>query len=86
MAMSSARAAPSRAWAVGRSTPTTRFRCLVGKTLTEDSIDRGLADAVAAVAEPRTDHRGSDDYKRHIVQTFVKRILTNLAQTEQKAA
>ena len=44
------------------------------------------ADAVAAVAEPRTDHRGSDAYKRHIVQTFVKRILTNLAQTEQKAA
>ncbi len=59
--------------------------CLVGKTLTEDSIDQA-SDAVAAVAEPRTDHRGSDAYKRHIVQTFVKRILTNLAQTEQKAA
>lgn len=59
--------------------------CLVGKALTEDSIDQA-ADAIAAVAEPRTDHRGSDAYKRHIVQTFVKRILTNLAQTEQKAA
>jgi carbon-monoxide dehydrogenase medium subunit len=59
--------------------------CLVGKTLTEDSIDQA-SDAVAAVAEPRTDHRGSDAYKRHIVQTFVKRILTNLARTEQKAA
>ena len=59
--------------------------CLVGKALTEDSIDQA-SDAVAAVAEPRTDHRGSDAYKRHIVQTFVKRILTNLAQTEQKAA
>ena len=59
--------------------------CLVGKELTEDSIDQA-SDAVAAVAEPRTDHRGSDAYKRHIVQTFVKRILTNLAQTEQKAA
>lgn len=59
--------------------------CLVGKTLTEDSIDQA-SDAVAAVAQPRTDHRGSDAYKRHIVQTFVKRILTNLAQTEQKAA
>ncbi len=59
--------------------------CLVGKTLTEDSIDQA-SDAVAAVAKPRTDHRGSDSYKRHIVQTFVKRILTNLAQIEQKAA
>ena len=59
--------------------------CLVGKALTEDSIDQA-SDAVAAVADPRTDHRGSDAYKRHIVQTFVKRILTNLAQTEQKAA
>ncbi|MEC7590281.1 MAG: xanthine dehydrogenase family protein subunit M [Actinomycetota bacterium] len=59
--------------------------CLAGKALTEDSIDQA-SDAVAAVAEPRTDHRGSDAYKRHIVQTFVKRILTNLAQTEQKAA
>ncbi|MEY2990151.1 MAG: hypothetical protein RLZZ163_1067 [Actinomycetota bacterium] len=59
--------------------------CLVGKSLTEDSIEQA-ADAVAAVAEPRTDHRGSDAYKRHIVRTFVKRILTNLAQTEQKAA
>jgi len=59
--------------------------CLVGKTLTEDSIDQA-SDAVAAVAEPRTDHRGSDAYKRHIVQTFVNRILTNLARSEQKAA
>jgi len=59
--------------------------CLVGKTLTEDSIDQA-SDAVAAVAEPRTDHRGSDAYKRHILQTFVKRILTNLARSEQKAA
>jgi carbon-monoxide dehydrogenase medium subunit len=59
--------------------------CLVGKTLTEDSIDQA-SDAVAGVAEPRTDHRGSDAYKRHIVQTFVKRILTNLARSEQKAA
>lgn len=59
--------------------------CLVGKTLTEDSIDQA-SDAVAGVAEPRTDHRGSDAYKRHIVQTFVKRILSNLARSEQKAA
>lgn len=58
---------------------------LVGKTLNDESI-AAAAEAVAAVAEPRTDHRGSADYKRHIVQTFVTRILTGLARSEQKAA
>jgi carbon-monoxide dehydrogenase medium subunit len=58
---------------------------LQGKTLTAESIEQA-ADAVAAVAEPRTDHRGSADYKRHIVKTFVTRILTGIANTEQKAA
>ena len=58
---------------------------LQGKTLNDESI-AAAAEAVAAVAEPRTDHRGSADYKRHIVQTFVTRILTGLARSEQKAA
>jgi carbon-monoxide dehydrogenase medium subunit len=58
---------------------------LQGKTLTAESIEQA-AEAVAAVAEPRTDHRGSADYKRHIVKTFVTRILTGIANTEQKAA
>lgn len=58
---------------------------LVGKTLNAESIE-AAADAVAAAADPRTDHRGSADYKRHIVKTFVTRILTNIARTEQKAA
>ena len=58
---------------------------LQGKTLNEESIE-AAAEAVAAVAEPRTDHRGSADYKRHIVKTFVTRILTGLARSEQKAA
>jgi carbon-monoxide dehydrogenase medium subunit len=58
---------------------------LNGKTLTPESIE-AAAEAVAAAAEPRTDHRGSADYKRHIVKTFVSRILTNIATTEQKAA
>jgi aerobic carbon-monoxide dehydrogenase medium subunit len=58
---------------------------LNGKTLTDENID-AAADAVAAVAEPRTDHRGSADYKRHIVKTFVKRALTNIARSDQKAA
>ncbi len=58
---------------------------LKGKTLTPENIE-AAADAVAAMAEPRSDHRGSADYKRHIVKTFVSRILTNIAHSEQKAA
>lgn len=58
---------------------------LQGKTLNDESIE-AAAEAVAEVAEPRTDHRGSADYKRHIVKTFVTRILTGIARTEQKAA
>ena len=58
---------------------------LVGKTLSAENIE-AAADAVAAAADPRTDHRGSADYKRQIVKTFVTRILTNLARTDQKAA
>lgn len=58
---------------------------LQGRTLTAESIE-AAADAVAAAAQPRTDHRGSADYKRHIVKTFVTRILTSIAKSEQKAA
>jgi carbon-monoxide dehydrogenase medium subunit len=58
---------------------------LTGKSLTAENIE-AAAQAVAAVAEPRTDHRGSADYKRQIVKTFVARILTNIAHSEQKAA
>ena len=56
---------------------------LAGQELTQANIDR-VAAAVAAKAEPRTDHRGSSDYKRQIVKTFVKRIL--IAQATKKAA
>ena len=58
---------------------------LNGQTLTEASI-AAAAGAVAEAADPRTDHRGSADYKRHIVKTFVIRILTGIARSEQKAA
>ena len=58
---------------------------LQGKALTEESIE-AAAEAVAEAADPRTDHRGSSDYKRHIVKTFVIRILTGIARSEQKAA
>lgn len=58
---------------------------LAGKTLTAENIE-AAADAVAEAADPRTDHRGSAAYKRHIVKTFVSRILTGIARSEQKAA
>ena len=58
---------------------------LAGKALDATTI-AAAAEAVAAAADPRTDHRGSASYKRQIVKTFVTRILTNIAQSEQKAA
>jgi carbon-monoxide dehydrogenase medium subunit len=53
---------------------------LVGKPLTPQSIAEA-ADLAAAAAEPRSDHRGSAEYKRHIVRTFVKRILEGYLPT-----
>jgi carbon-monoxide dehydrogenase medium subunit len=58
---------------------------LVGKALNAETIE-AAAEAVAGAADPRTDHRGSAAYKRQVVKTFVTRILSNIAQTEQKAA
>jgi carbon-monoxide dehydrogenase medium subunit len=56
---------------------------LVGEALTADSIDRAAALA-AEISNPRSDHRGSEAYKRHIVATFVMRILSNLQRTTQE--
>jgi aerobic carbon-monoxide dehydrogenase medium subunit len=58
---------------------------LVGGVLDAASIGRA-ADLAAEAAQPRSDHRGSADYKRHVVHTFVSRILTRLATTSEKAA
>jgi carbon-monoxide dehydrogenase medium subunit len=58
---------------------------LVGRALTAESIGQA-ADLAAQAARPRTDHRGSAEYKRHIVRTFVVRILTRLTESEQRAA
>ncbi len=52
---------------------------LLGGPLTEQSIGRA-ADLAAAAARPRTDHRGSAEYKRHIVRTFVVRILSRTGE------
>jgi carbon-monoxide dehydrogenase medium subunit len=58
---------------------------LVGQVLDQAAITRA-ADLAASVAEPRSDHRGSADYKRHVIHTFVTRILTRVSTPTTKAA
>ena len=60
-------------------------RSLVGGELSGDAIS-GAAELAAEASRPRSDHRGSAAYKRHIVATFVSRILTNLDRTAQEVA
>jgi len=71
---------------VGGSTidATDAAQALVGGPLTADGI-RGAADLAAQAARPRTDHRGSAEYKRHIVRTFVERILTRAMQSTRES-
>jgi carbon-monoxide dehydrogenase medium subunit len=61
---------------VGGSTinATAAAAALTGQRLTPEVIE-GAADMAAQAARPRTDHRGSAEYKRHMVRTFVTRIL-----------
>jgi carbon-monoxide dehydrogenase medium subunit len=66
---------------VGGSTigATEAAAALTGKPLTAETI--GAAATLAAeAARPRTDHRGSAEYKRHMVRTFTERILTSPRQ------
>jgi aerobic carbon-monoxide dehydrogenase medium subunit len=80
---------------VGGSTiaATEAAAALTGQPLTAETIG-AAADLAAQVARPRTDHRGSAEYKRHMVRTFVERILTSprhagdstVAHTGEKAA
>src|ERR1700683_517994 len=58
---------------------------LTGRPLTGDSIARA-ADLAAQVARPRTDHRGSAEYKRHMVRTFVARLLSRADAAVERAA
>jgi carbon-monoxide dehydrogenase medium subunit len=72
---------------VGGSTigATAAADALVGRPLTAESV--GQAAALAAeVARPRTDHRGSAEYKRHMVRTFVQRILSRAEAAQERAA
>jgi carbon-monoxide dehydrogenase medium subunit len=51
---------------------------LVGKNLSQGTIEEA-AYLAAQASEPRSDHRGSATFKRHIVGIFVERLLTGLA-------
>lgn len=52
---------------------------LVGNALEPDVVAEA-ARLAAEAARPRTDHRGSADYKRHVIQTFVIRALESSVQ------
>jgi carbon-monoxide dehydrogenase medium subunit len=58
---------------------------LVGQVLTADTIARA-ADLAAEIAQPTADHRGSAAYKKHVIHTFVTRILTRVSTTQEQAA
>jgi carbon-monoxide dehydrogenase medium subunit len=70
---------------VGGSTiaATAAAQALAGRPLTPDTITQA-AGLAAEAAKPRTDHRGSAEYKRHMVRTFAERILTRSGQADQK--
>ena len=72
---------------VGGSTidATGAAEALTGQPLDGARAERA-ADLAAEAARPRTDHRGSADYKRHVVHTFVRRILKRIADSEERAA
>jgi carbon-monoxide dehydrogenase medium subunit len=73
---------------VGGSTisATEAAAALAGRPLTPDSNSEA-ASLAAAAARPRTDHRGSAEYKRHMVATFVERILSRVGgEAAERAA
>jgi carbon-monoxide dehydrogenase medium subunit len=55
---------------------TSAEQALAGKSLNSGSIDQA-ARLAAEAAQPKSDVRGSAEYKRHIVYTFVQRGLSN---------
>ena len=60
-------------------------QALAGQPLTADSI-AAAAELAAQAAQPRTDHRGSAEYKRHMVHTFVTRLLSRGSEPAERAA
>jgi aerobic carbon-monoxide dehydrogenase medium subunit len=72
---------------VGGSTiaATEAAAALAGRPLTAESI-ADAASLAGGAAKPRTDHRGSAEYKRHMVETFVRRILSRVDGAAERAA
>jgi len=73
---------------VGGSTigATEAAAALTGKPLTAQTIAEA-AELAASAAQPRTDHRGTAEYKRHLVRVFVSRILGgSLPASTERAA
>lgn len=72
---------------VGGSTinATAAAESLTGRPLTAATAVQA-AELAAQAASPKSDHRGSADYKRHLIHTFVERILTRVISPEKKAA
>jgi carbon-monoxide dehydrogenase medium subunit len=60
-------------------------QALVGEPLTADRIEHA-GELAAQAAQPRTDHRGSAAFKRHIVRTFVVRLLDRVVDSTEMAA
>jgi carbon-monoxide dehydrogenase medium subunit len=58
---------------------------LAGQPLTAERIAEA-AELAAQAAQPRTDHRGSAEYKRHMVHTFVTRLLSRGGEPAERAA
>jgi aerobic carbon-monoxide dehydrogenase medium subunit len=58
---------------------------LAGKPLSAQTIEQA-AGLAAEAARPRTDHRGSAAYKRHMVAVFVERILSRTGAAAERAA
>jgi aerobic carbon-monoxide dehydrogenase medium subunit len=72
---------------VGGSTiaATAAADALTGRPLTAESIEQA-AGLAAQAARPRTDHRGSAEYKRHMVHIFVVRLLSRENGSAERAA
>lgn len=58
---------------------------LIGSSLEPDAVETASRLAAEA-ANPRSDHRGSADYKRHIIATFVKRLAARVQREEMQVA
>ncbi|BBF99108.1 MULTISPECIES: FAD binding domain-containing protein [Pseudonocardia] len=59
-------------------TATDAAAALIGTRLEPEAVERA-AELAAGIARPRSDHRGSAGYKRHVVATFTRRALAGFA-------